>query len=560
MYATLLNEHLPLVYDVSVITNSLTNENKVDIKFLDENGKSFYKATYHQVYPETLYNLIKNGETIEFENSYIKGFSLTEYRKIMNMSTESLVQIGSVIFKKCFFDCEEDIDFTYSLFQGDVVFDSVIFANGEVEFYASNFGNSNVKYTNCRFGKGPVNFKSTRFGEGNISFQGSNFGNGDLIFADTDFGNGNVSFKSITLIKGNVDFKFAKFSEGGITFERAEFGEGKKDFKNVEFGGGRLDFRRVNFNNGDVLFEGVEFGTGKVNFRGSSFGEGSISFVLADFSHGEANFDNVEFGEGILSFNQANADRISFKECQFNSHVDLRFSKCNHIDLSNTVVRDIIDVQPIDEHVVIKEMNITNMRILGRMFINWRENNVHSLIYSQQDTSFFQKAEQFRILKENFRTNGQYEDEDLSYIEFKRCEARSELEDEIKSNSFAKYIAYPKYYFQKYVFDSVGRFGTAPSRVIMNALITVFIFGFIYYIATNFFPHIGAVESSLPDNIKHVNEFLTCMYYSAITFFTIGYGDYFPYGLLKVFSVLEGFTGVFLMSYFTVAFVRKILR
>jgi hypothetical protein len=50
------------------------------------------------------------------------------------------------------------------------------------------------------------------------------------------------------------------------------------------------------------------------------------------------------------------------------------------------------------------------------------------------------------------------------------------------------------------------------------------------------------------------------VYYSAITFFTIGYGDYFAEGYLKPFAAFEGFTGVFLMSYFTVAFVRKILR
>ena len=47
---------------------------------------------------------------------------------------------------------------------------------------------------------------------------------------------------------------------------------------------------------------------------------------------------------------------------------------------------------------------------------------------------------------------------------------------------------------------------------------------------------------------------------SSITFFTIGYGECTPLGFLKIISPIEGFTGVFLMSYFTVAFVRKILR
>jgi hypothetical protein len=53
---------------------------------------------------------------------------------------------------------------------------------------------------------------------------------------------------------------------------------------------------------------------------------------------------------------------------------------------------------------------------------------------------------------------------------------------------------------------------------------------------------------------------LQSFYHSAITFFTIGYGDVYPMGLSRIISGLEGFMGVFMMSYFTVAFVRKVLR
>ena len=39
-----------------------------------------------------------------------------------------------------------------------------------------------------------------------------------------------------------------------------------------------------------------------------------------------------------------------------------------------------------------------------------------------------------------------------------------------------------------------------------------------------------------------------------------GYGDCSPMGYFKIIAPVEGFIGVFLMSYFSVAFVRKILR
>ena len=67
------------------------------------------------------------------------------------------------------------------------------------------------------------------------------------------------------------------------------------------------------------------------------------------------------------------------------------------------------------------------------------------------------------------------------------------------------------------------------------------------------------IVSSLGDPDK-LGPISVAFYHSAITFFTIGYGDYYPSGFFRWLSSIEGFVGLFLMSYFTVAFVRKILR
>jgi hypothetical protein len=65
------------------------------------------------------------------------------------------------------------------------------------------------------------------------------------------------------------------------------------------------------------------------------------------------------------------------------------------------------------------------------------------------------------------------------------------------------------------------------------------------------------IVSATPDQLSVVAR---SFYHSAITFFTIGYGDHYPHGAARIISSIEGFMGVFLMSYFTVAFVRKVLR
>lgn len=556
-----LHEHHLLRYIVDIEDRPTRGFSKTAIiSFFDENNKKVVVLKYGVLNQEEIFARIDKGEDINLNNAYVMNFSLTDYRVEKGFDDSVYIPLKNFSAKKAFFDCDISNDFSYARFEGEkIIFDSAIFGNGTNNFSNADFGNGDVSFKKAKFGSGGTNFQSVRFGEGAVSFNNTCFGTGNLSFVDCNFGNGNVDFKSTYFGDGTVDLKFAKFSNGDVLFERASFGKGKKDFKNVEFGGGKVDFRRVDFNDGDVSFEGVEFGDGKVSFRSAHFGHGTKNFEQADFAHGDAQFDMVEFGSGSVSFDKSKVADISFKGCALNCYMDLRFGTCKEVDLSNTIVRDILDLKPADEQVDIKIFNISGMRILGRIFIDWRGNNVSDLIHGQKETSLFQKAEQFRILKENFRNNGQYEDEDAAYLEFKRLEAKAILEDKIqKGGPFKKFSAYLTYYFQRYVFDFVGRYGTEPTRVLLNMVIVYTCFSLIYYVCDEFVPSLGEIATGLGNPDLH--SLNTAFYYSAITFFTIGYGDYFPEGFLKGVAVLEGFCGVFLMSYFTVAFARRILR
>lgn len=571
MLGSPLHEHHLLRYQVEILDVPMQKSKQTALlSFFDENNKKVISHKFAVISAEEIYDWIDKGEPINISGAYVKDFSLVDYRTNKGYDDHKEIEIHDFRARKTFFDCEVSTDFSNAIFLGDkVFFEACIFGNGFVNFLNASFGVGDVSFKKTKFGSGSTSFRSAKFGEGVISFNNACFGTGDLNFVDTDFGKGDVDFKNTYFGDGNVDFKFAKFSNGDISFERALFGKGKKDFKNVEFGGGKVDFRRIEFNDGDVSFEGVEFGDGKVSFRSSVFGHGHKTFDQADFGSGDAQFDKVEFGSGTVSFNQTKVMKISFLECHLNCYVDLRFGTCELVDLRNTIVRDILDVKPETAKVSIKEMNLSNMRILGRLFINWRENEVFDLIYNQKNTDFFQKAEQFRILKENFRNNGQYEDEDASYLEFRRCESKAILTESLAKDKKSALWAFPTYYFQKYVFDYVGRYATAPTRVLVNMLLTFCVFGLVYFAFSinSFLFQLGHVVAggteTVPFNAEHLSlleAFGNCLYYSGITFFTIGYGDYFAHGILKPVAVFEGFSGVFLMSYFTVAFVRKILR
>jgi len=161
------------------------------------------------------------------------------------------------------------------------------------------------------------------------------------------------------------------------------------------------------------------------------------------------------------------------------------------------------------------------------------------------------------LLKQNFNTIGQYDDEDKAYVAFKREEMEMQYQTAKDFGFVKKYSNHFIYYFQKLVFDKMGLFATSPVRVLCSVVTIWFIFGLIYVFLQ--FMGWGATYSSV-GNPDHISMIAQSFYHSAITFFTIGYGDVFPQKVSRIFSSIEGFLGVFSMSYFTVAFVRKVLR
>jgi hypothetical protein len=56
------------------------------------------------------------------------------------------------------------------------------------------------------------------------------------------------------------------------------------------------------------------------------------------------------------------------------------------------------------------------------------------------------------------------------------------------------------------------------------------------------------------------NRLATAVYYSVITFATVGYGDWHPVGWARLLASAEALSGVTLMAAFTVILVRKIIR
>lgn len=519
-------------------------------------NKLVSKHQYGFIDKEQIYDALKQGKDINLNHCYVKDFSISEYKKSIDYEELTHIDVGNFVAENAFFDCTLRTDFSYINFNGEVNFNDTVFSHGNLSFYECCFLGSTASFKNVEFGNGEISFQYVNFGNNDVDFGSSKFYGGVASFVSAKFNNGNTSFNNVNFCDSKVKFHYTTFGSGDLSFQKAKFGNETLDFRKVEFGTGRVDFRRAVFGDGYIVFDESEFQSGKVNFRSARFGKNDMSFKQVNFGDAEVLFENVDFGTGSVSFSQSVSKYISFKGAKLDVALDLCVKKADKIDLSETIVRDIIDLKTINHRVNINTLYLNGMRNLGRIIIDWEDNNVLQLIKSQQKTTLYQKAEQFNILKEDFHLSGKYEDEDKAYILFKRYELMGDY-DRMKRTGGKEWLKFPNYAFRWLIFDKMGLYATSPLRVLFSMLVIYILFSLIYLSL----PHaeMGSIVNSVgaTDGLSYLQ---TCFYHSAITFLTIGYGDYYPVGISRGVSIVEGWMGLFLMSYFTVAFVRKILR
>jgi hypothetical protein len=552
------------------------------VTFLNEKGEEVDSELFGAIDINQIYAIIKEEKDLILDNFYIHALSISSYRRINGIEKKELVLIKGFSAKNAFFEAKGCTDLTYCSFsQSEVSFDGSHFAKGKVLFNGSIFGKGNVvlsntlfrdgniEFTGCVFGDGDFLFKNSiikdgikdfqdiQFGNGEVSFANTEFNSGELLFINTHFNNGRFNFKVTRITGGKVDFHYSVFGDCEIMFERTEFGNSRVDFRTVDFGSGRINFNRSLFGHGEVNFEGASCKAGKIQFKKAEMGSGTKNFNLMEMGDTDISFERTEFGDGDVSFYNSTFHSISLKSCHLDHYVDLRIAKANMLDISDTIVRDIIDIEPYDFPVEIKTLDMSGMRLLGKLYIDWGHNKCNAAIQNQEGTTLRQKAEQFRILKENFSSTGKYEDEDEAYIMFKRFEAKSWLTEQQEKGGIAKIASHIPNVFQWLVFDKIGLYATSPGRVLLSVVVFWFFFGSLYFLID--LSGLGKTVSAV-GNPDKLSTLLQSFYHSAITFFTIGYGDVYPIGASRIVSGLEGFMGVFMMSYFTVAFVRKVLR
>jgi hypothetical protein len=108
--------------------------------------------------------------------------------------------------------------------------------------------------------------------------------------------------------------------------------------------------------------------------------------------------------------------------------------------------------------------------------------------------------------------------------------------------------------------DLFSGYGEKPLNVVLFSIVLILICSLLYFLVG--IQHSGqslglALER---DWLTNLDDLADCLYFSVVTFTTLGYGDITPHGLARPIAAFEAFAGSFTMALFVVVFVKKMTR
>ena len=204
--------------------------------------------------------------------------------------------------------------------------------------------------------------------------------------------------------------------------------------------------------------------------------------------------------------------------------------------------------------------NLTGCNLLGTRLegarldnISWGEEIIQeqqardaATIASKQD--YWQQAEEiYRNLRKASEQAGLFEN------------AGHFFEREMVMRRFQMPLLSPARFFSKIV-DLFCGYGERPLRVVLFSMLAIICFALFYFLFG-----ISDGAQNIQWNKHHtwgenLDSLLNCLYFSVVTFTTLGYGDLTPFGLTRLFAAIEAFIGSFTLALFVVVFVKKMTR
>jgi uncharacterized protein YjbI with pentapeptide repeats len=402
-----------------------------------------------------------------------------------------------------------------------------------------------------------IDFEGKIF-QGKADFTGSIF-KGTATFYKATFQDA-ADFKGATFRDAN--FEGAKFKSTGL-FIGTAFKD--VDFRKATFQG--ADFSRATFQGDAIFWEAIFL---DVNFPETTFKDADFREVtFRDANFWGATFRDANFWGAIFQ------RHVAFGRCIFSGTADFREAIFQGADFSDITVKEFFELNPksipgildfrgvkfffsgsisVDlENTLFHRAHLQNIIFID---CDWPDDYI---IYEEKhrndkdtDLTFNQLETIYRDLKQTMQNHGDYTKAGEFYYR----------EMEMRRKGAAK-----KNRIWLEVYRLLAGYGEKPGRVIFMAALVIFIaavlFAFGGIVIGEFTPEERIINYDLTFSIPGgpaIRDFGQCLYYSFVTFTTLGYGDIHPVGYSKIIACAEAFTGAFFIALFVVVFVRKMAR
>ncbi|RSD30034.1 ion channel [Vibrio pectenicida] len=146
----------------------------------------------------------------------------------------------------------------------------------------------------------------------------------------------------------------------------------------------------------------------------------------------------------------------------------------------------------------------------------------------------------------------------------KQCETQGLFEiagDFFKREMRFRRYQMPRLCVKRIVSKTVDLFcgyGEDPMRVVGFSMFLILVCALAYFFLDTTSAH--PIYEELSGWQFYLFEFFNSLYFSVVTFTTLGYGDISPVGFARFVAALEAFLGSFTMALFVVVFVKKMTR
>lgn len=253
-------------------------------------------------------------------------------------------------------------------------------------------------------------------------------------------------------------------------------------------------------------------------------------------------FDSALDGADLLGANMSECDlsHCSLKGCDF-TKTNLSRARLWNVSLSNANLTE-ADLSGAD----LWNTNLFNVKLWHTDFCGTKSLSRSSFAGESKvfdnprinEAGELSAEQSYRDLKQYFINNGMYND--ASWASFK--------EKTMERLGFKKKGDWS--YFPSLVMNILCGYGEKPYRIILTALSTILLFALFYFFS-------GAIER--PGYPSYSIPWFDYIYYSTITFTTVGYGDLVPkpFCLFRLMAAIEAFSGVFVTGLFIFTLARK---